>query len=103
MTGGPAEVVAFFADLRSAVMRIYRVQPEALREPLSLWFRATLERAERERWTNMLGRDVVSVWEAAQAINDAVPRDPIEVAVEAFGGPEGVAELFDKTFPDPPK
>jgi class 3 adenylate cyclase len=101
MTGGPAEVVAFFADLRAAAAQLHRVRPEALREPLSLWFRAALERAERERWTNMLGHEVVSVWEAAKAINDAVPRDPIEVAVEALGGPDGVAELFDRTFPDP--
>jgi hypothetical protein len=42
-------VPAFLDTLRDAVVRLDVVQPEALREPLALWFRATEEQVTRER------------------------------------------------------
>jgi hypothetical protein len=63
-------VSTFLGTLRDAVVHLDTVQPEALREPLALWFRATEEQATRERWANLLGRPVVSVWLAARAVVD---------------------------------
>lgn len=61
-------VQTFRETLLQAVAHLDTVQPEALREPLGLWFRATEEQAVREHWTHLLGRSVVSVWNAARAV-----------------------------------
>lgn len=64
-------VTAFLDTLRDAVVHLDVVQPEALREPLALWFRATEAQAIGAGWTHLLGRPVVSVWNAARAVLDA--------------------------------
>ncbi|PWK81706.1 hypothetical protein C8D88_116118 [Lentzea atacamensis] len=56
----------FRATLLQAVDRIDVVRPEALREPVSLWLRAV--EAEAQQWRHLLGRPVVSAWNAALAI-----------------------------------
>lgn len=61
-------VAAFRDAIRDAVVRLDTVQPADLREPLSLWLRATEERSVREGWPHLLGRDVIAVWNAARAI-----------------------------------
>lgn len=61
-------VEEFRQALRDATDRIDVVQPPALREPVSLWLRAVEAQAASEHWTRLLGRSVVSVWNAAQAI-----------------------------------
>lgn len=58
----------FLKTLRDAVANLDVVQPAELRASLSLWLRAVTERATTQRWTHLLGRDVVPVWNAAQAI-----------------------------------
>lgn len=63
-------VSAFLDALRDAIVRLDVVQPAGLREPLALWFRATVEKATREGWTDLLGRHVVAVWNAARAVLD---------------------------------
>jgi hypothetical protein len=63
-------VPVFLDTLRDAAVHLDAVQPEALREPLSLWFRAIEERAMGEGWRHLLGRNVVAVWNAARAILD---------------------------------
>jgi uncharacterized protein YbjT (DUF2867 family) len=67
-------IPAFLDTLRDAVVHLDVVQPEALREPLSLWFRAIEEQVVREGWTYLLGRPVVYVWNAARAVIDQVDR-----------------------------
>lgn len=52
--------------LRQAADRVDTIQPESLREPVSLWLRAA--EVEARSWTHLLGRPVVSAWNAAQAI-----------------------------------
>jgi hypothetical protein len=61
-------VERFRAVLLEAVHDLSAMQPEALREPLSLWLRATEERSRREGWRHLLGRDVVAAWNAAVAV-----------------------------------
>lgn len=63
-------VPIFLDTLRSATVHLDVVQPEALREPLALWFRATVDQAVNEDWKHLLGRPVVSVWNAARAVLD---------------------------------
>lgn len=63
-------VPVFLDTLRDAVVHLDAVQPEALREPLALWFRATEEQVIRRRWAHLLGRSVVPVWNAARAVLD---------------------------------
>ena len=58
----------FIETLRAAVANLDVVQPAELRAPLSLWLRATEERAVRERWTHLLARSVLAEWNAARAI-----------------------------------
>lgn len=58
----------FLNTLRDATVHLDVVHPEALRAPLALWFRATEEQIIREGWTHLLGRPVVSVWNAARAV-----------------------------------
>lgn len=65
-----ATVPAFLDTLRDAVVHLDTVQPEALREPLSLWFRATEQQVVSEGWTHLLGRSIVPVWNAARAVLD---------------------------------
>lgn len=69
-------VPAFLDTLRDAVVHLDRVHPEALRVPLALWFRATEAQVISERWTHLLGRSVVSVWNAARAVLDQADDDP---------------------------
>lgn len=61
-------VQAFLDTLRAAAEHLDGVQPESLREPLRLWFRATEEKVKRERWALLLGRPVVPVWSVARAV-----------------------------------
>lgn len=63
-------VPAFLDTLREAVVHLDAVQPEALREPLALWFRSTEAQVILEGWAHLLGRSVVSVWNAARAVLD---------------------------------
>lgn len=57
--------------LDEAINHLDRVHPEDLREPLKLWFRATIRTACSQRWgANLLGRPVVTVYNAARAILD---------------------------------
>lgn len=65
-------VPVFVDTLRDAVVHLDVVHPEALREPLSLWFRASVDQAIGENWEYLLGRSVVSVWNAARAVLDEV-------------------------------
>lgn len=62
-------VPTFLDTLREAVGHLDAVQPEALREPLALWFRATEAQVISEGWTHLLGRSVVAVWNAARAVH----------------------------------
>jgi hypothetical protein len=62
-------VVEYRAALIAAAGSVANVEPPGLREPLSLWFRAEAERAAA--WTSLLGRSVVSCWNAARAVLDA--------------------------------
>lgn len=65
-------ITGFLETLRDAAAHLGGVYPEDLRAPLALWFRATEEHALRERWTHVLGRPVVAVWNAARAVlNDS--------------------------------
>ncbi|GAA3877962.1 hypothetical protein GCM10022243_48330 [Saccharothrix violaceirubra] len=61
-------VQEFLDDLCDALAHIDVVQPADLREPLSLWLRATEERALRDGWTHLLGRSVTAEWNATRAI-----------------------------------
>jgi uncharacterized protein YbjT (DUF2867 family) len=61
-------IPAFLDTLRAAVVHLDVVQPEALREPLALWFRATVDQVLSEGWVHLLGRPVVFVWNAALAV-----------------------------------
>jgi hypothetical protein len=61
-------VPALLDTLRDALVHLDVVQPEALREPLALWFRATEAQVVSERWVHLLGRSVVPVWNAARAV-----------------------------------
>jgi hypothetical protein len=63
-------VPAFLDTLRDAVVHLDVVHPEALREPLALWFRATESQVISEGWADLLGRSVVPVWNAARAVLD---------------------------------
>jgi hypothetical protein len=65
---GGVTVEQFRAALLDAAEGIDVVQPPALREPVSLWLRGLEERARREGWPHLLGRQVVDAWNAAQAI-----------------------------------
>lgn len=58
----------FRAALLNAAERVQVVQPEALREPIALWLRAVEAEASYHGWRHLLGRPVVSAWNAAQAI-----------------------------------
>jgi len=69
--------------LRDAEDHLDVVQPGALREPLSLWFLATLEQAKRERWTQLMGKPVVAVWNAARAVLDQT--DEVQGQVDVGG------------------
>jgi hypothetical protein len=59
-------VIQYRRALLQAAERVGVIQPEALREPVSLWLRAA--EAEARSWRSLLGRSVVSAWNAAQAI-----------------------------------
>jgi hypothetical protein len=59
-------VEQFRSTLLDAVDHIDVIQPEALREPVSLWLRAVEE--EARQWRHLLGRSVVSPWNAAISI-----------------------------------
>lgn len=61
-------VAQFRRDMLLATHAAYVVTPVELREPLSLWFAATEERARVETWDSLLGRPVIAVWNAAQAV-----------------------------------
>lgn len=61
-------VEQFRAALLGAASLIDVVQPEELREPISLWLRGLEERARREGWRSLVGKPVEYAWEAAQAI-----------------------------------
>lgn len=63
-------VIQFRAALLDAAARADVVEPEALREPIALWLRALEQKANREGWRSLLGRDVVAAWNAARAILD---------------------------------
>lgn len=58
----------FRAVLLTAVEHVHVIEPAELREPVALWLRAVEAQAASERWTHLLGRRVVSAWNAAQAI-----------------------------------
>jgi hypothetical protein len=64
-------VEAFVETLRDATANLGVVQPAELRAPLALWLRAVEARAVGEGWTHLLGRPVVSAWNAARAVVDA--------------------------------
>lgn len=64
-------VQVFLETLRDATVHLDVVYPEALREPLALWFRATEQQVVGEGWTHLLGRPIVSVWNAACAVLEA--------------------------------
>lgn len=59
-------VKQFRQALRDASDHVGVVEPEPLRKPLWLWFRAV--EAEASRWNDLLGRPCVAVWNAAQAV-----------------------------------
>lgn len=59
-------VKQFRQALRDAAEHVGVVEPESLRQPLWLWFRAS--EADASRWTHLLGHPTVSVWNAAQAV-----------------------------------
>lgn len=59
-------VEQFRKTLLDAVEHIDVIQPEDLREPVSLWLRAVEQ--EARQWKRLLGRDVVAVWNAALSI-----------------------------------
>lgn len=61
-------VVQFRAALLDAAARVDVVEPESLREPISLWLRALESEAHNEGWKSLLGRNVIAAWNAAQAI-----------------------------------
>lgn len=67
-------VEQFRSTLLQAAGCIEVVQPEALREPLSLWLRAV--EAEAQQWRHLLGRPVVSAWNAALSIIVAATECP---------------------------
>ena len=56
----------FRGALLQAVNHIDMVQPAELREPVALWLRSV--EAQAQQWRQLLGRSVVSPWNAAQAI-----------------------------------
>lgn len=60
----------FLNTLEDAVAHLDTVQPEALREPLKLWFRATAHEVILQNWTSLFGKPVVAVWNAARAVLD---------------------------------
>lgn len=64
-------VEQFLDTLRDAVANMGVVQPAGLRAPIALWLRSVEARALGERWTHLLGRPVVSPWNAARAVVDA--------------------------------
>lgn len=64
-------VEEFRSALLEAVRNVGVVRPPELREPLSLWWRATEERSRREDWRHLTGRDVLAQWEAARAVLEA--------------------------------
>ncbi len=70
---GDVTIEDFLGTLRAAAAGLDDVYPEALREPLRLWFRAVEEEARREGWAHLLGRPVVAVWNAARAVLDHAP------------------------------
>lgn len=59
-------VIEFRRTLLDAVERIDVIQPVALREPIKLWLRSVEQQARG--WNSLLGRSVISPWNAAQAI-----------------------------------
>lgn len=61
-------VEQFRAVLLDAVEHVDIIQPPTLRVPVSSWLRSVEERARREEWRDLLGRQVVHEWAAAQAI-----------------------------------
>jgi hypothetical protein len=61
-------VEQFRTTLLDAVDHVDVIQPPALREPVSLWLRGVEERARIEDWKRLLGRPVVTAWNAARAI-----------------------------------
>jgi uncharacterized protein YbjT (DUF2867 family) len=61
-------VAVFLDTLRDATVHLDVVQPEALRAPLALWFRATEAQVMAEGWKHLLGRSIVPVWNAARAV-----------------------------------
>lgn len=65
------DVIEYRAALLDAAARVNVVEPEELREPLALWLRALEEKANREGWKSLVGRNVVAGWNAAQAILSA--------------------------------
>lgn len=65
------DVARYRAELLDAAGTVACVQPPALREPLALWFRAEAERAAAWTSPSLLGRSVVSCWNAARAVLDA--------------------------------
>jgi hypothetical protein len=65
---GGVTVEQFRAVLLDAVEHVDIIQPSALRAPVSSWLRSVEERARREGWRDLLGRQVVHEWAAAQAI-----------------------------------
>jgi hypothetical protein len=60
----------FRKALLDAVGRIDVVQPATLREPVSLWLRSVEAQAAAQEWKHLLGRPVISAWNAARAILD---------------------------------
>lgn len=67
------DVIQYRAALLDAAARVDVVEPEELREPLALWLRALEEKANREDWKSLIGRNVVAGWNAAQAILSESP------------------------------
>ncbi len=65
------DVIQYRAALLDAAARVDVIEPEALREPIALWLRALEEKANREGWKSLIGRNVVASWNAAQAILSA--------------------------------
>ncbi|HWD79270.1 MAG TPA: hypothetical protein VG497_10310 [Kribbella sp.] len=65
------DVTRYRAVLTDAAESVACVQPPELREPLALWFRAEAQRAAAWTSPSLLGRSVVSCWNAARAVLDA--------------------------------
>lgn len=65
------DVVKYRAALLDAAVRVGVIEPAELREPIALWLRALEEKANREGWKSLIGREVEASWNAAQAILNA--------------------------------